>query len=314
MSELPRDRSFLQAQKLELERLLEQVADHPLMAPPLRSRLQRVEQKLLELPKEDASVSPEQLRSALFFRRGGVAPEGIDAGLAGEALAQYQKMFEQQAIHDERELARSAGRKRRPKGASTPRLLLTGTPAGSFGFEFIPQITPDNAALKAHGESLQKIANWLHQAGDDDKSYNDSIIAMPSGVLSAMKRFFRVLANYETELRLVFWNDITHFLPIEKIKKASARLEREVISKDLELEGIFRGMTLESGHFDLITEDGKVISGVISDEFTEEDMEQLYSLKDKKCKFYLTEIIIQHNKQNRLNSNYLLNNALEKVA
>ena len=55
-------------------------------------------------------------------------------------------MFVEQALHDERMMAKDAGRNRRPRGSPAPELLFVGTPRGSFGLEFVPQ-TPDDPTL-----------------------------------------------------------------------------------------------------------------------------------------------------------------------
>ena len=91
---------------------------------------------------------------------------GIHAALAGEALIQYERMFVEQALHDEREAARKAGRQRRRLGTAPPSLLLTGTPRGSFGLEFVAEPTEGGTLLNIHAQSLRNVAEALARVAE----------------------------------------------------------------------------------------------------------------------------------------------------
>lgn len=132
--------TFLQIQTLELQHLLEAAGDDPILVPQLRERLEDAQTELEESRRQYGTLIPNEPvalpRAAIFLKGDGVLDsEGIRPALAGEAMIQYEKMFTEQAMHDERDAARKDGRHRRKRGTPKPSLLFTGTPRGSFGLE-----------------------------------------------------------------------------------------------------------------------------------------------------------------------------------
>ncbi len=283
------DQTFLQIQAIELRHLLEKAADDPVMAPQLRVRLHDVEKELEAVKHENGSLLPKENvvlpRAAIFLRGGGVQDSaGIRPSLAGEALIQYEKMFTEQAIHDEREAAKNAGRQRRPRGAPTPGLYFTGTPRGSFGLEFVPQATEDDSLLEVHARSLGNVAKALVLvAGSDSQSLDQAIEQIPSRVLQPLKQFLKTLAQHGAELRLAFHDRHSQSLTSVQVREAADRLEREMKQDELPVHGVFRGVTRESGVFELKTDAGEVITGTVADDFTEEDLERVHLLTNKPC-------------------------------
>lgn len=293
------DLTFLKIQSLELRKLLESGGNDPILGPQLRERLAEAEKELQAAQLQQGQLFPlnhyELPRAALFLKGDGVlGSEGIRPGLAGEALIQYEKMFIEQALHDEREAARNAGRQRRRRGATTPSLLFTGTPRGSFGLEFVPQPTEEGNLLEVHARSLRNIAEALVRvAGSDAVSLDEAIGLIPPRMLHPLKQFLKTLADYEAELRLAFHDRPSHFLTAGQIQTAAERLEREVSDTEIELSGIFRGVTLDSGHFDLRTDTGDDITGTVIDELTEDDLERINGLTNKECKARLLKTTLR---------------------
>lgn len=177
--------SYLQLQVMELERLLEKSADNPILGPQLRDRLDEAKRLLAAekqvpgklLPRE----SPALPRAAIFFRGEGVQDsDGILAGLAGEALIDYEKMFVAQSLHEERIAAKATGRQRRPRGTPKPGLLFTGTPRGSFGLEFVPQFHDDSLLLDVHAKALTNVADVLASVVEsNEQSVNEVLEKVP---------------------------------------------------------------------------------------------------------------------------------------
>jgi len=293
------DLTFLKVQTLELRRLLESAGDDPIAGPQLRERLAEAEKELQAAQLQQGRLFPrnqyELPRAALFLKGGGVQGfEGIRPSLAGEALIQYEKMFIEQALHDEREAARNAGRQRRRRGAPTPTLLFMGTPRGSFGLEFVPQSTEEENLLEVHAQSLRNIAEALVRvAGSEAESLDQAIGAIPPRMLQPLTQFLKALANYDVELRLAFHDRPSQSLTAGQIQKAAERLERDVTEKEIEMSGTFRGVTLETGHFDLRIDAGDVITGTVADDLTEEDLERIDALTNKQCKARLLKTTIQ---------------------
>jgi hypothetical protein len=283
------DLTFLKVQTLELRRLLERGGDDPILGPQLRGRLADAEKELEAAQRQNGHLFPQDIgelpRSALFLKGGGVQNSlGIRPALAGEVLIQYEKMFIEQALHDEREAARKTGRQRRPRGAASPGLLFTAAPRGSFGLEFVPQTTEAGALLDLHAQSLVNVAEALERvAGNDAVSLDEALQPIPTPMLAPLKQFFKTLARYGVELRLVSPDGPARSLSAEQIQNAAERLERDVTEETVEISGTFRGVTLESGHFDVKSEDGEVITGLVADDLTEEDLERIEGLTNKHC-------------------------------
>lgn len=291
--------TFLQRQALELRKLLESAGDDPILAPQLRERLADAEKELEAAQHPNGHLFPADKRdlprAALFLRGEGVqGSEGIRPSLAGEALIQYEKMFIEQALHDEREAARSAGRQRRPRGASTPGLLFTSTPRGSFGLEFVPQTLADQSLLEVHARSLGNVARaLLRVAGGDTMPLDEAIRSIPPRLLHPLKQFLKTLAAYSAELRLASHDRPAQSLTASQIKRAAERLERDMIEETIEMKGTFRGVTRESGYFDLKINSGDVITGTVADQLTEDDLERIDALTNKQCKARLQKTTIQ---------------------
>ena len=306
--------TFLRIQTIELKSLLEQSGDDPIIGPQLQERLEDAQKELDAATYEPNSLLPKELpelpRAAIFLRGGGVqGSEGIRPTLAGEALMQYEKMFVAQAVHDERIAAKIAGRQRRPRGAATPGLLFTGTPRGSFGLEFVPQVSDDRPLLAVHAQSLVNVADALTKVvRSDSASLNRAVDEIPATVLKPLKQFLRTLATHQTELRLAFSDRCSQSLSAPELKAAADLLEREVEERDIQVDGVFRGLTQDTGYFDVRASDGRVISGTVADELSEEDMERISKLTNRPCVAEIHETIM-HKVEGPALTKYVLMNA-----
>ncbi|HQU45723.1 MAG TPA: hypothetical protein PK867_23115 [Pirellulales bacterium] len=282
------DRSFLQVQAIQLRQLLGVAGDDPVLVPQLRQRPEDVEDKLRKLGAAIERPFPEAVASlprvALFLGGGGVqGSEGIRPGLAGEALIQYEKMFVEQALQDERDAAKQLGRQRRPRGTPVPSLLFTGTPRGSFGLEFIPEPTEDGSLLELHSGSLRHVAEALVAICSDDRRPDDAARSIPPRVLWPMKRFFSILAQYGAELRIAFSDAPSQSIDVETVKGAAELLDRELIEEIITARGVFRGLTRESLVFDLLADDGTLVTGAVSTDLDEDDLDRIASLTNDRC-------------------------------
>lgn len=279
------DRGYLQIQAIQLRQLLEAASNNPILAPQLKQRLSRIEEQLEN--ESDTSVPSSSTilpRAAIFLRGAGIQGErGITPSLAGEALIQYEKMYIKQTLHDQRQVARSAGRRRRQRGSAKPSLLFTGTPRGSFGLEFIPDHEHDKPVDDIQSQPLQKVADALFRVGTSDDLSDRIIDDIPPGVLKPMKRFFNVLAQHRAELRLAVAGIPARNIREDQIQHASEQLEREWSEEELTVRGTFRGLTRESAVFDLVTENEDLITGTVADELSEEDYDRIDALTNHVC-------------------------------
>ncbi len=265
----------------ELRRLLLSAGDDPLLGPQLRDRLAEAERDLVTLPP--SATSP--VRAAVFFRGPAVSgSEGIRPSLAGEALIQFEKMFSEQALHDERKVAREQGFSRRPRKSPQPTLLFTSTPRGSFGLEFTP-VLPDEPSLRElHERSLLGVAEQLADAALGDSGRPAAgIESVPPAVLKPMKQFLKALSQNGADLRLVVGGRRWQRFTAEQVKEAFERLNKEVSQEEVTYPGTFQGVTLKTGVFDFLKGDVALITGTASDELSEDDLLRIHALTNTQC-------------------------------
>ena len=284
------DSTFVQLQIASLTRLLEEVGDDPLMGPQFRERLEEAEQFLRQA--EESKAPPEQVpfpRTAMFLRGDGVQGlDGIRPGLAGEILIQYEKMFVEQALRSERAIAQDSGRSRRPKGATAPGLLFTGTPRGSFGLVFVPLSPADSTLRDVYIQSLNSVTDSLIRVASGASSFMDATLdGIQSPVLRPMRQLLRTLAKYGTGLRMAFDDRPPQSVSADQIAKAVEQLDRDVSEEQVEVLGEFRGVTLLTGHFDFMTDDSKPISGIVTEQLAIEGLDRIHALTNHTCKAIL---------------------------
>ncbi|HEX3654921.1 MAG TPA: hypothetical protein VHV55_03900 [Pirellulales bacterium] len=288
----------LQLQAIELGRLLEKAKDDPVMEPQLRARLAEVQSRIEAAKHQKGSLLPTEHvmlpRAAVFLRGGGVTgSEGISPFLAGEVLIQYEKMFEEQAIHDEREAARRMGRHRRPRGAPVPGLLFAGTPRGSFGLEFTPKPTDDDTLLEVHAQALRNVGRALVAISNSTAAtISEDVKGIPPRMLQPLKQFMRTLAQYGAEIRLAVSNQPSQLISADRVALAAEHLEKEVSQATFKTAGVFRGVTRESGFFDFNPKEGGTITGIVADHLTEDDLERIDRLTNHQCIAELQKTIV----------------------
>ena len=107
------------------------------------------------------------------------------------------------------------------------------------------------------------------------------------GMLQPMKQFFGALATFGAEMRLASNVAAPIRLDSASIKLAAERLERSVAQQDVIEQGTLRGVTRESGYFDLKLDSGTLITGTVEDSFTEDQLERIDQLTNRRCEVLL---------------------------
>lgn len=285
---------FLKKQRVEINRLIDAAGDDPFVRVQFTDRLDEIDAQLATLSRDaDLPLIPSEgvtlPRTAFFLRgEGVVGTAGINPTLAGRALIQYEKMYVEQAKHDERAAARIDGLQRRPRGSAAPALMLTGTPRGSFGFEFCAAGEED-AITELHAQSLANVADALAAIGSAGDDLESAIAHIPTAVVKPMRQFFKTLARNGAELRLAFPSGYSKRVSPLEIVDAASRLERDVRQNRVSIEGELRGVLLDSYKFDLRGNDGATITGTISDSLEDDDLTNLVGLIRQQCRFVLLE-------------------------
>ena len=266
----------------QLHGLLAEVADSEISCIQIRSRIKGLEGELqAETPTGEMfpRIEPTLPRAAVFLVGESMNGQGIRAGLAGEVLNRYEKLFREQALHDERTTRKDDGHARRRRGTQEPSLLLTGTPRGSFGFEFSP-IALDHEMLALHGQSLKNVATAVTSIADPAMNPDSISDHLPRGMLSHIVAFFKVLASNDLSIRFAFQDQAPTTISADSIRNASSKLEQRVEIEEMKVRGKPRGATMKSGHFDFVQDDGFTISGFLDEQMDDEDRKQIINLND----------------------------------
>ena len=282
----------LQIQIAMFERLLKEVGDDPFLADQIRERLEDAESELAAIAQPSELFPPDLslARTAIFLsgeKASGV--EGIKPQLAGEALISYERMFVAQAMLDERATAIEQGRQRRRRGTSDPSLLFTGTLHGSFGLEFTTRATGESSSevgsrVEVHAKSLRNVANTITRVVESKSGdFDEAIKTVRKEVLAPLKRFLGVLAKHGAEVRFAFPDQSSRVLSADIIKTASDRLESKIVEEKVKHNGMVRRVTWETLTFDFRLDDGSVISGDVSPDLGEDELERIHNLTNHRC-------------------------------
>ncbi len=269
-------REFIQAQILETGRLLELAGDHPLMSPALEQRKAEFEKELKELPPP-----ARQPRTVLFFAGGPVVgTRGIDAQFASNVIEHFVQMVKSQYSAVKHGVVGSRGVRR---GESEARLLLTGTPRGSFGLELSQPDSEDFLAAEQLSDVLIQLTKVIESAGKDDESFAFALDEVSPRVLQRLKDFFKVASDGKARMRIVS-GDLECQLNEADVAQAFERVSAaETKDEVVEMPGIFRGATLDTWRFDFRAEREENITGRLGDEVTHDQALEMIHLTDMHC-------------------------------
>jgi hypothetical protein len=282
---LRENREFLQTQILETDRLLELAGDHPLMAPALQQRRGELEGEIKELP-----APGRQPRTVLFFAGGPVlGTRGIDAQFASNVIDHFLQMVKSQYS-----VARHGGVGLRGvrRGESEARLLLTGLPRGSFGLELSQPNSEDFVAAEQLSNVLVQLTKVIESAGRDDESFAFALDEVSPRVLQRLKDFFKVAADSKARMRVVS-GDLECELNETAVAQAYERVSlAESRDQILDVQGVFRGATLDTWRFDFRADQGENISGRLADEVSDEQALEMIHLTESPCVATLRQTVV----------------------
>lgn len=280
------EKDFALRQVASMDRFLDWAGDHPLMGPAMRQRRDEFEQKARELPS-----SPPLPRAVLFFTGDPVeGSTGIEIDFMTKVLEHFQQMVK--TLYAFTKHGRIGGRARQA-GAAESRLLLTGTPRGSFGLELSQPRTTDFVSAGQLSETLVQLTRLIQSAGEDDEAFIVELGEVPARILSRLQRFFKVLTDSKASLRLES-GPLHVRLDKEKVAQASERVSTiEKLTSEIEIPGQFRGATLDTWRFDFRADDGRTISGRIAGDVPEEVAAAMNGFTNQSCTAFLKRTLLR---------------------
>lgn len=271
----------IKAQIVDTERLLEMVLDHPLMSGGLIERLNKLKTELSILPKD----SFEARVQLLFSGNAVYGSQGIKSSFVSKTIVPFQEMIKTQFALVR--FGRVGKRGQVKKGAITD-LYLTALPVGSFGVELSQLTSSDLFESLDISNSMKQVMTLIVSSATDDETFEKSIENTPKRNLSNLKKFLQEIAE-EHSVLIMESGELGIELPEFKIMEAFQRVSSTIDEEnEVLINGIFRGLLLDSGRFEMQNEEGKRLSGFISEELGEEQLIEYDKLfLNKSCIIHL---------------------------
>jgi len=153
-------------------------------------------------------------------------------------------------------------------GRDEYRLLITGTAAGSFGFQF-EEATVENLTLFPKESPVepaidQAKAIMKASLGTDDE-LTEALSEIDPRALEALRKFLDTMAKNEAVCALEFKGDVFRFADVEQVRRSLGRLGQDNIHEsDEHLVGSFQGVLPNRRTFEFrVVETGAVIAGKV---------------------------------------------------
>lgn len=278
-------RHFVNRQITEIKHLRSLVSGHALMEPLLAQHEDELRKEAQALP-----VDISEARTILFFTGKPVyGSSAIDAHFVSSVLNPFLEMVKSQYAASKHGQVGERGPRRDEDEA---RLMLTGTPRGSFGLELSHPFSDDLFAEERLTAILVQLTRLIEATGESDEGFLLNLDEISPRAFIHLLDFFKVLRNNEANLRMQT-GDIEFELSQNRIQKA---YERVNTSKTLEQKrsesGIFRGATLDTWRFDFRKDNGENISGKISGELSEDSVAAMLAFANRRCLADLNEITV----------------------
>lgn len=273
----------LKTQILDTERVLEMVCDHPLMSEGFKEKINELKKELEKIPNE-AFEPKVQL---LFNGNSVIGSQGIKSSFVAKTINPFQEMVKTQVS-----LVRfgRVGKRGSPKKGASADLYLTALPIGSFGVELSQLENVDLFDSIDVSNAIKQVMIIIESASIDDESFERIITEVPKRNLNNLKKLLEEVAENNSILKMMS-NEISIQISEQRIKEAYNRVAETIdVENEFVIEGVFRGILLDSGQFELQDADGKKLSGFISPDLSEEQLifyDQ--SFLNKPCQINLKE-------------------------
>lgn len=161
--------------------------------------------------------------------------------------------------------------------------MLTGTPRGSFGLELSQPNPHDFFSSEQLSKSLVQLTQLIKAAGEDDETFSVELDDVTPRVLQRLRRFFKLLSDSKASLRLES-GSLSVKMNREQVQQAAERVAAVTTKPEkIELNGEFRGATLDTWRFDFRNENGILISGKLSADVSEDEAAAMNQLTARKC-------------------------------
>ncbi len=256
----------LKAQIIETEHILSIVGEHPMMKLSFEKRLEILKRKLDDIEKEHIEESKMRL---LFSGKAVFGSVGIKADFVSKTIKPIQELIKTQTAIIKS--GNNIGKRGKVKKSSIAELYLTALPTGSFGYELSMLEGKELFDEEDVSNSIREIIDMIEAASDSDDAFQKVIENSPKRTLDHLNTFFKELADEDSILKMESGDKFVE-LSEDKVKLGYQRVSSAQYQEtSIQIIGIFKGILLDSGKFEIADEDGKKYSGYISEDLLEEE-------------------------------------------
>ncbi len=280
-----RELNEIRAEITGLKTQFDSATDAVFQKPLLHSKIVSRERALSELERAPIAACPE---AELLFAGGAVNGSlGIDAKFAGLILESYQDMVSNH--HGARLRPDMAAAGRRP-GESQSRLSLVALPRGSFGLRLAQPHVRDFVAAQQISEVMEELTSLVESAAAGDAAFAQGVERFHPRVLVPLKKFLDTISNNDTSITIRSGLRETA-LSVERVHAAQLRVATTIEEVEpVSLNGIFRGVLLESWKFDFIPDGQAGITGALAEAVSDYEAQAMVNLVNQRCEARLNQI------------------------
>ncbi|WP_212004825.1 hypothetical protein [Chitinophaga sp. HK235] len=271
----------IKTQIIETERLLQLVGDHPIMSVSLKEKLDSLKKELAEFP---ADVKEPKIRM-LFSGDAVKGSIGIKSNFVGKTVGPVQELIKTQTA-----LVRfgNVSKRGQAKKGANSELYLTALSTGSFGFELSKLDAKDLFDENDVSTSINQVISLIEATAESDAQFESILERTPNRSLNNLKKLFKEVSD-ENSIMKIESGDKHIEISEAKVKEGYVRVS-SIVNDNTEriVEGVLRGVLLDSGRFEITDETGAHIAGFISQQLSEEEVIE-YDKKflNKLCKIHL---------------------------
>jgi hypothetical protein len=290
-----RQKEILTTDLIGLRELADAMPDDPLAGPLAQSRIAALEEKIRHIA-EMPSWNPE---AEIFFGPGpAIGSAGLDAKFASRILNSYQDIVSNQFAATFHGALRRAGRRR---GENDSRLYLTALPRGSFGLQLSQPHIEDFVAAQEVARVMEGVADLVAAASEDDDAFATALERFHPRVLTPLRALLETIATAGSDCRMISGHREAS-LSKEKVAEAAKRAtDAKTRQDEVEFEGVFDGLLLQSGKFEFEPIGQSIVSGWLAEDVTDEQAQHWGALTGRmaKAKLRMTTFTTP-NRQRRL--------------
>lgn len=269
-------RESLLVQLLDTERMLGIVGNHPVMSVSLNQRADALRRQIDEIP-----LDKKEAKVALFFSgKPVIGSAGIDAYFTSKVLQPFQNMVKTDFA--QRIMGKIGGRGP-AKGSSESQLFITSLPRGSFGIELTKLQGQTLFGETEMADTLVHITSLIEAAAKSDEDYAVALSDAPARTIKSLGDFLKVVSDDEAGVTIES-GGIRVSLSVEDARIAYNRVSTTQLSEDtVSIQGVLRGVMLNSWRFDFTPFTGEEFSGRFSDDLSEDEVKSFLAYLDQPC-------------------------------